>query len=174
MTGDFEKRFRRAEARDLRFNATDAEVRLWRRLRRFPVAGTHFRRQVSIGPYVADFACMAARLIIEVDGSQHGDEENLKRDERRTRWFESNGYRVIRFWNNDISRNIDGVLEAIYAALYGSLDAEAAPLKHQRRRHPRRHPTPALRADPLLAGEGEASGESLPASRPRGRGSDAP
>jgi very-short-patch-repair endonuclease len=55
-------------------NATDAEGRLWRRLRRFPIAGTHFRRQVPIGPYVVDFACMAARLIIEVDGSQHGDD----------------------------------------------------------------------------------------------------
>ena len=136
------------------------------------MTGTHFRRQVSIGPYVADFACMAARPIVEVDGSQHCDEENLKRDERRTRWFESNGYRVIRFWNNDISQNIDGVLEAIYAALYGSPDAEAVPLKHQRRRHPRRHPTPALRADPPLAGEGEASGEPSPNSAPRSRGTD--
>src|SRR5262245_36421912 len=116
-------RFHRATARRLRLNATDAEARLWRHLRRIPIAGTHFRRQVPIGPYVADIACMAARLIIEVDGSQHGDEANLVRDEARTRWFASKGYRVIRFWNNDLTTNMEGVLEAIYAAVHGSRDA---------------------------------------------------
>jgi very-short-patch-repair endonuclease len=168
-------RFHRTTARRLRLNPTDAEARLWRRLRHFPIAGTHFRRQVPIGPYVADFACMAARLIIEVDGSQHGDDANLPRDEARTRWFASKGYRVIRFWNNDVSRSIEDVLEAIYAAVHGSRDAEPAPLKHARRRRPRTsdshavHPTPpaspslrsASAVDPPLPGEGGTSGDSV-------------
>ena len=76
--------FRRGTAKRLRDATTAAEDSLWRRLRRFPVSGTHFRRQVPIGPYVADFACMAARLIIEVDGSQHGRDDLRKRDEGRT------------------------------------------------------------------------------------------
>ena len=149
--------FRRRTAKRLRENATDAKDLLWRRLRRFPVSGTHFRRQVPIGPYVADFACMAARLIVEVDGSQHGRDDVRRRDERRTRWLEAEGYRVLRFWNNDLTTNMDGVLQAIYAAIYGSPSAEAVHLKHQRRKRnavvtpPRR----ALRADPPPAGEGE-------------------
>jgi very-short-patch-repair endonuclease len=94
--------FRRETARRLRLNQTDAEARLWRRLRHWPMRGTHFRRQVSIGPYIVDFACMAAHLVIEMDGSQHGVSENVIRDEARTRWLEAAGYRVIRFWNNDL------------------------------------------------------------------------
>jgi very-short-patch-repair endonuclease len=125
--------FRREKARQLRANATDPEVRLWRHLRRSPLLGSHFRRQVPIGPYVADFACMAARLIIEVDGSQHGDAALKARDDVRTRWLEREGYRVLRFWNNDLIQNIQGVLETIHAALYGSRDRDAIMLKHKRR-----------------------------------------
>ncbi len=91
--------FRRRTAKQLRDKVTGAEDLLWRRLRRFPISGTHFRRQVPIGPYVADFACMAARLIIEVDGSQHGHDDIRRRDDARTRWLEAEGYRVMRFWN---------------------------------------------------------------------------
>jgi very-short-patch-repair endonuclease len=125
--------FRREKARQLRANATDPEVRLWRHLRRSPLLGSHFRRQVPIGPYVADFACMAARLIVEVDGSQHGDSTVKARDDSRTRWLEREGYRVLRFWNNDLIQNIQGVLETIHAALYGSRDCDAIMLKHKRR-----------------------------------------
>ena len=158
--------FKRETARRLRLNQTCAEERLWQRLRRFPVQGTHFRRQVPIGPYIADFACMAAHLVIEVDGSQHGVGENVTRDEARTRWLESAGYRVIRFWNNDITNNMDGVLESIYAAVHGSTVAEPVPFKHNRRRRPSAEvrPTPAhtprgVCADPPLAGEGKAHGK---------------
>jgi very-short-patch-repair endonuclease len=77
--------FRRDTARRLRLNQTDAEARLWRRLRNWPMEGTHFRRQAPIGPYIVDFACMAVRLVIELDGSQHGVGENVIRDEARTR-----------------------------------------------------------------------------------------
>lgn len=66
-----------------------------------------------IGPYVADFACLARRLIVEVDGSQHGNAEGRRRDEIRTAWLESEGYKVIRFWNNDVMLNTRAVLEAI-------------------------------------------------------------
>ena len=67
-----------------------------------------------IGPYIADFACLAERLIVEVDGSQHGDDEGLRRDDIRTRWLQSEGYRVIRFWNNDVMSRTDAVLETIH------------------------------------------------------------
>ncbi len=137
--------FRRNAARRLRLNQTDAEARLWRRLRNWPIQGTHFRRQVPIGPYIVDFACMAAHLVIEMDGSQHGVGENVMRDEARTRWLQAAGYRVIRFWNNDLVNNMDGVLESIYAAVHGSTIAEPMPFKHKRRERVEAvgHPTPA-------------------------------
>jgi very-short-patch-repair endonuclease len=135
--------FRRETARRLRANATSAEDRLWRHLRRLPIYGSHFRRQVPIGPYIADFACMAARLITEIDGSQHGTDAGIARDNERTQWLNQEGYRVIRFWNNDLSHNIDGVLETVHVALYGSRDVDASTLKHERRpRSAGRHPTP--------------------------------
>jgi very-short-patch-repair endonuclease len=99
----------------LRKNLTDAEARLWARLRFKQIDGFRFRRQQPIGPYAGDFFCPAAKLIIEIDGGQHvADRE---RDERRTRWLEARGYRVIRFWNNDVLGNINGVLLAIQRAL---------------------------------------------------------
>jgi very-short-patch-repair endonuclease len=147
------ERFRRATARRLRAESTETEILLWKRLRTIETAGTHFRRQVPIGPYVADFACMAARLVIELDGSQHNTDAGRVKDEIRTRWLENEGYRVIRFWNNDLTSNMDGVLETVYAALYGSRDAEPQPLKHKRQQ--RRHPTPtrfARRPSPSRGG----------------------
>ena len=134
-------KFRRATARRLRANQTGAETKLWRLLRNLKTKGTHFRRQVPIGPYVADFACMASHLIIEIDGSQHGEEPHNLRDKARTRWLESEGYRVLRFWNNDLADNLEGVMESIYIALYGSRDASPTEMKHARRI--KDHPTPA-------------------------------
>jgi very-short-patch-repair endonuclease len=78
----------RLRARQLRRATTDAEIRLWREIRKLELDGSHFRRQVPIGPYIADFACMAVRLLIEIDGSQHGEDRNEAYDERRTRWLE--------------------------------------------------------------------------------------
>jgi very-short-patch-repair endonuclease len=135
--------FRRETAKRLRANTTNAEAILWRHLRQLETRGTHFRRQVPIGPYVADFACLAARLIIEIDGSHHGEDDTKKRDEKRSQWLEAEGYRVIRFWNNDVTQHTEGVLDVIYAALYGSRESEPAPLKHERSRA---HPTPARAA----------------------------
>ncbi len=109
--------FKRKTAKLLRANTTGAEDILWRHLKRLEVKGSHFRRQVPIGPYVADFACLKDRLIIEVDGSQHGNDVDSRRDEARTRWLNSEGYRVVRFWNNDVMSKTEAVLEAIYGAI---------------------------------------------------------
>jgi len=112
----------------LRSSATEPEQRLWRALKTIPVYGSHFRRQVPIGPYVADFACLKARLVIELDGGHHSRDDVAAKDEARTRWLEREGYRVIRFWNAELSENMSGVLDTIYAALYGSLQSEALAL----------------------------------------------
>ena len=109
--------FKRRTAKRLRANVTDAEATLWRHLRHLNVKGSHFRRQVAIGPYIADFACLSAKLIVEVDGSQHGTEEGLRRDDVRTRWLNEEGYRVLRFWNNDAMNKTAAVLEEIYQAI---------------------------------------------------------
>jgi very-short-patch-repair endonuclease len=103
-----------ARARALRVNITDAERKLWYALRDRRFVGYKFRRQVPIGPYIADFICYSARLVIEADGGQHNES---KVDARRDRWFAQNGFRVLRFWNNDILRNLEGVLTLILEAL---------------------------------------------------------
>ena len=95
-------------ARDLRTNATDAERKLWSYLRRRQVADFRFRRQQSIGPYIVDFFCPEARLIVEVDGGQHVD--RAAADAERTEWLESRGYRVVRYWNHEVLQNIEGVI----------------------------------------------------------------
>jgi very-short-patch-repair endonuclease len=109
--------FKRKTAKTLRANTTATEDILWRHLRRLEPTGSHFGRQVPIGPYVADFACLKERLIIEVDGSQHGNDIDRRRDEVRTRWLNSEGYRVIRFWNNEVMSKTEAVLEAVYNAI---------------------------------------------------------
>ena len=102
-------------ARAMRAAPTEAERKLWWHLRhRLLTPGTHFRRQVRIGRYVADFACHTTRLVIEVDGGQHAASAT---DEARTKVLEANGYRVLRYWNNDVLTNIDGVLEDIVSAI---------------------------------------------------------
>lgn len=143
---------RRAAARKLRANATPHERILWRALKELPVDGTHFRRQAPIGPYVVDFLCPAKRLIIEIDGGHHNDDDNAKHDLERQLWLEREGYRVIRFWNSEITGSLNTVLELIYVELYGSREAEAALLKHQRVSR-KLHPTPpATRATLPLQG----------------------
>jgi very-short-patch-repair endonuclease len=144
---------RRAAAKKLRANTTPHERALWRALRELPVTGTHFRRQAPIGPYIVDFFCPAKHLIIELDGGHHNENEAARRDQQRQLWLEREGYRVIRFWNSEITGNLDAVLEKIYVELYGSRAAEVEPLKH--RRHLRKlHPTPPLRGDPPPPGQG--------------------
>ncbi len=110
-------RFAARAAKTLRINSTDAERRLWSRLRDRRLLGFKFVRQEPIGPYVADFACREADLVIELDGGQHGHEAAAARDEQRSAAIAGHGYRVLRFWNNDVLGNTDGVLEEIAAQL---------------------------------------------------------
>jgi very-short-patch-repair endonuclease len=124
---------RRAAAKKLRANATPHERMLWRALREFPLLGTHFRRQAPIGPYIVDFFCPAGRLIVELDGGHHNDDDTARRDRERQLWLEKEGYRVVRFWNSEIAMDRTAVLERIYVELYGSREAKVAPLKHRRR-----------------------------------------
>jgi len=102
-------------ARELRRNPIDAERKLWWKLRYRQLDGCRFRRQVPVGQYIVDFACLSHRLLIEIDGSQHG--EKVAYDQARTRWLESRGYRVKRFWNGDVLRDTDGVVETIWRML---------------------------------------------------------
>jgi very-short-patch-repair endonuclease len=111
---------------------TDAERKLWFALRDRRFADFKFRRQVPVGPFIADFICYNARVVIEVDGGQHAE---LSSDARRDRWFADNKFLVLRFWNNDVLLNLEGVLISILETL------------HRRAPHPARasrgHPSPA-------------------------------
>uniref|UniRef100_UPI0035CAE0E6 endonuclease domain-containing protein n=1 Tax=uncultured Sphingomonas sp. TaxID=158754 RepID=UPI0035CAE0E6 len=129
-----------AAVRDLRNNATPHEEMLWRQLKGKRLAGLKFSRQMPIAGYRVDFVCRAERLIVELDGSQHS--EAIAYDEARTCALEKAGYRVIRFWNNDLTPNMQGVLETIAAAAFGT----------------ERAPTPY----PLPQAGGEAAGLAAP------------
>ena len=98
-------------ARGLRTRQTNVEAKLWARLRNRQLGGLKFRRQVPLGPYIADFVCHEAKLIIELDGSQHA--QQIRYDTQRTAYLEAHGYYVMRFWNPDVLQNIDGVLMGI-------------------------------------------------------------
>jgi len=96
---------------------TALEEHLWRGIRAIPGEGGHFHRQVVIGPYLADFVCHRLRLIIEVDGAQHGMAERSAKDRKRDAWLGSQGYRVLRFWNDEVRRERDAVLDTIFAVV---------------------------------------------------------
>ena len=104
-------------ARRMRREKGPAERKLWYLLREFNRHGSQFRQQAPIGPYIADFCDHSAKLIVEVDGSQHGEPRKRSTDQRRTQWLESQGYRVLRFWNYEVLKNIGGVEIAIKVAL---------------------------------------------------------
>ncbi len=104
-------------ARQLRLRATDAEKALWTKLRRKQLEGVKFRRQQPLGPYIVDLVSLDRKLIIEIDGGQHDQQEIKIGDEERTNWLKEKGYRILRFWNNEVLENIDGVLERIREAL---------------------------------------------------------
>jgi very-short-patch-repair endonuclease len=101
----------RDRARQLRRNQTNVEGKLWSRLRARQLSDAKFRRQYPIGAFIADFCCYERRLVIELDGGHHA--EHVDADQSRTDFFVSQGYRVLRFWNNEVIENIDGVLEKI-------------------------------------------------------------
>ncbi|MEY9782064.1 endonuclease domain-containing protein [Sinorhizobium fredii] len=103
----------RANARRMRTAMTDAELKLWNELRAHRLTGLGFRRQVPIAGYVVDFACATHRLIVEVDGSHHARAGDADYDRRRTQRLEADGWTVLRFWNDDVLRDIDNVCEHI-------------------------------------------------------------
>jgi very-short-patch-repair endonuclease len=103
-------------ARQLRQGATDVEARLWSKLRGNRLDGLSFRRQHPAGAYVLDFYCPKLRLSIELDGGQHGEGQHQVRDERRSAWLRNCGVTELRFWNNEVTQNLAGVLEAILSA----------------------------------------------------------
>jgi very-short-patch-repair endonuclease len=130
-----------AFARALRADATNTERTLWQRLRRQQLGGYRFRRQVIIQSYIADFACLERKLVVELDGGQHM--EATQQDRKRDTALQTHGYRVMRFWNNEVMENMEGVLERI-------LEALNAP-----------HPNP-----PPHAGEGMDEANGLRSPRP--------
>ncbi len=111
----------RSNARGLRANATDAESVLWYNLRRHGLAGYKFRRQHPFGPFSPDFYCPAAKLVVELDGSQHFEPENARRDAERTNYLNEHGLRVLRFDNIQALKETRGVLEVILGALENPL-----------------------------------------------------
>ena len=112
-------KFATGRSRQLRANSTNAELRLWCRLRSRSLGGFKFIRQEPVGPYILDFVCREQKVIVELDGGQHATDS---RDVSRDKWLAEHGYQVLRFWNNDVLGNMAGVLDVISAAL-----AEAPP-----------------------------------------------
>jgi very-short-patch-repair endonuclease len=129
---------------ELRHRLTETEQRLWRHLKLRQLLGFKFRRQVPIGPYIADFSCVEAKLIVELDGGQHVESAH---DIRRSAYLETQGFRVLRFWNDQVFKETDAVLELIAAFLrpHPSLPPQAG--EGDKTNAPAQSP-------PLLAGEG--------------------
>jgi len=105
------------KAQNLRHNQTEAENLLWYYLRKKQLGGFKFRRQQPIGKYIVDFVCMPEGLMVEVDGGQHNTEIGINYDQAREVFLKERGFRILRFWNNDIFKNCSGVLEIIYSNL---------------------------------------------------------
>lgn len=117
----------RERSKQLRAEATRAGNTLWESFRREALDQWRFRRQVPIRGYIADFVCLKARLIIELDGGQHGESETETYDTVRTAALEAEGFRVIRFWNNQVFENIEGVLDTILIALEAAPPPKSSP-----------------------------------------------
>ena len=113
----------RANAKRMRSSMTDAERLLWSALRGRRLQGLRFRRQVPIAGFIVDFACHQKKLVIEVDGATHSTEMERRKDASRSAALEAEGYRVVRFWNDDIYRNLPDVLDRVIAAANGETEA---------------------------------------------------
>ena len=120
-------------ARTLRRNMSNAERKLWYALRLRQLDGARFRRQHPIGAYIVDFVCLEKRLVVEVDGPQHTEEGHVAHDERRDRWLNDEGYRVMRFQTVEVYRNLGGVLDTIWGVLQGMPNARVPGHPHQER-----------------------------------------
>ncbi|MBV8055993.1 MAG: endonuclease domain-containing protein [Deltaproteobacteria bacterium] len=110
----------RDRGRRLRAESPPEEQKLWRQLSAKRFGGFKFRRQHRIGPYFADFCCIEQRLVVELDGGQHAEKKEERRDVARSAYLQEQGYRVIRFWNEQVNREMKEVLESIYTALTDS------------------------------------------------------
>ena len=117
----------RRKAKQLRKTMTHEEVKLWLQLKHFNTRGFHFRRQVPVDGYILDFVEFGQKLIIEVDGAQHNDEVSASRDAKRDTHFVKSGFKVVRFWNFQINREMDGVIDHIQSLLPRPPPARAAP-----------------------------------------------
>ena len=117
-----------ALAKNLRKRTTDAEQLLWRQLRAKRFEGLKFRRQQPIGKCIVDFVCLEKKIIVELDGGQHALLKETQNDTKRDQWFEAQGYRVLRFWDNEVLTNTQGVLEMIWTQCFN---------------HPPLHPLPS-------------------------------
>ena len=104
-------------AKELRQKSTDAEKKLWSVLRANKLNNLHFKRQQPIGKYIVDFVCFSKKIIIELDGGQHGESENIKKDNERIQFLEQEGFHVIRVWNNEVLSNIEGTVDYIFSSL---------------------------------------------------------
>lgn len=110
----FKSRRAAGQARRLRKILTPAELALWHELRRLPVEGSHFRKQAAFGPYIVDFICHGAKLVIELDGGAHLALDRIDRDAERQKWIESRGYTVLRFMNERVLADVSGVTREIW------------------------------------------------------------
>jgi very-short-patch-repair endonuclease len=126
-------------ARQLRKSMTRQEVKLWVHLRSWRSRGYHFRRQAPRDPYIVDFVCLRAGVVVEVDGGQHNFDDHQERDRARDAYFAARGLKVLRYWNNEIDRNLEGVLMDIDR----ELTERGGPPPTRRRADARRHPPPA-------------------------------
>jgi adenine-specific DNA-methyltransferase len=106
-----------SRARQLRTNSTDAERFLWRELRSRQLGGYKFRRQQALGAFIVDFVCLERRLVIELDGGQHAEPEQAMYDADRSQWLAQQGFRVLRFWDHDVLKELNGVKETIAKVL---------------------------------------------------------
>jgi very-short-patch-repair endonuclease len=117
-----------ARASYLRANMPVAEVVFWDAVRRKQVFGLRFRRQFRVGPYYADFVCLIARLVVELDGDQHGEDSGRRYDAERDRFLRSQEFEVLRFWNDEVLRNIDGVIWTVQATIENQMERLNRPL----------------------------------------------
>jgi very-short-patch-repair endonuclease len=133
MPHDLVPRRQRDNAKAMRSEMTDAELKLWNALRANRLMGLKFRRQLPIGPYIVDFACPSKRLIVEADGSQHAD--NMAYDAKRTAFLEHSGWKVLRFWNDDVLKDVDSICQHILNVSGLSAPPNAMPTPFLTREH---------------------------------------
>jgi very-short-patch-repair endonuclease len=130
MPHDEVSQFQRTRAKQLRRTMTRAETLLWRHLKGHRLARLGFRRQAPMGNYIADFVAHSCKLVVEIDGESHDFEERLRKDDLRDEWFASRGYRVLRFTNGDVMKNLEGVaLTILQAAEQGAPPSLTLPRK---------------------------------------------